>query len=293
MLSTTASAHLAHLPGSTRAEASWRFGRALQALGGVGLDGPVASQQQAPEECLVEAQVEIFESGGTLERAEVWLRTALDRLLGSDEDEAEQRYLLVWQARLTGLLWVARGRADHSLRVIVAGQFNQGITRLNAFPSGQAAGLGAAMLQPAGEIARWRLRTFHDIDVEEARALLAAASPGGLQALPGPQELEELVALHLPAVGQSLGDRPLDDGLAEVQAAAYVGTARDGLAVRSRDELTLPEMLELRRPEAGHQWLLERELAGGAAGRGGHLREADVGASMALLEELEEVVTTL
>ena len=73
------------------------------------MDGPVASQQQAPEECLVEAQVEMFESGGTLERAEVWLRTALDRLLGSDEDEAEQQYLLVWQARLTGLLWVARG----------------------------------------------------------------------------------------------------------------------------------------------------------------------------------------
>ena len=180
------------------------------------MDGPVASQRQAPEECLVEAQVEMFESGGTLERAEVWLRTALDRLLGSDEDEAEQRYLLVWQARLTGLLWVARGRADHSLRVIVAGQFNQGITRLNAFPSGQAARLGAAMLQPAGEIARWRLRTFHDIDVEEARALLAAASPGGLQALSGPQELDELVALHLPVEGWSLSGRPLDDGLAEV-----------------------------------------------------------------------------
>ena len=78
MLQTTALAHLAHLPGSTRAEASWRFGRALQSLGGVGLDGPVASQQfpgypQAPEECLVKAQVEMFEPGGTLESAEVWL----------------------------------------------------------------------------------------------------------------------------------------------------------------------------------------------------------------------------
>ena len=156
--------------------------------------------------------------------------------------------------------------------------------------SGLQIGLGAAMLRPAGEIARWRLRTFYDIDVEEARALLAAASPGGLQALSGPRELDELVALHLPAEGRSLSDRPLDDGLAELQAAAYVGTARDGLAVRSRDELTLPEMLELRHPDDGHQWLLELRLAGGAAGRGGHLPEADVGASMALLEE---VVSTL
>ena len=72
-----------------------------------------------------------------------------------------------------------------------------------------------------------------------------------------------------------------------------MGTAQDGLAVRSRDELSLPEMLELRRPEDGHQWLLELRIAGGAAGRGGYLPKAEVEASMALLEELKEVVSTL
>ena len=34
----------------------------------------------------------------TLERAEVWLRTALYWVLGSGEDEVEQQCLLVWQA---------------------------------------------------------------------------------------------------------------------------------------------------------------------------------------------------
>ena len=53
------------------------------------------------------------------------------------------------------------------------------------------------------------------------------------------------------------------------------------------------EMLELRHPDDGHQWLLELQLRGGAAGWGGNLPEADIGASMALLEELEEVVSTL
>ena len=64
----------------------------------------------------------------------------------------------------------------------MAGQFYQvsSTTGLDAFPSGQAARLGAALLWPAEEIARWWLQTFHDIAVEEAQALLAAASPGGL-----------------------------------------------------------------------------------------------------------------
>ena len=53
------------------------------------------------------------------------------------------------------------------------------------------------------------------------------------------------------------------------------------------------EMLELCHPDDGHQWLLELQLRGGAAGWGGNLPEADIGASMALLEELEEVVSTL
>ena len=65
----------------------------------------------------------MFLPRGTLESAEVWLWTTLDWLLGSGKDEADQQYQLVWQARLTGLLWVAQGRADHSLQVIMAGQF--------------------------------------------------------------------------------------------------------------------------------------------------------------------------
>ena len=40
----------------------------------------------------------MFEEGGTLERAEVWLRTALYWLLGLGEDEVEQQCLPVWQA---------------------------------------------------------------------------------------------------------------------------------------------------------------------------------------------------
>ena len=59
------------------------------------------------------------------------------------------------------------------------------------------------------------------------------------------------------------------------------------------EELLLPEMLELCHPDDGHQWLLELQLRGGAAGWGGNLPEADIVASMALLEELEEVVSTL
>ena len=89
--------------------------------------------------------------------------------------------------------------------------------------------------------------------MEEAQALLAAASPGGLQALSDPQELDKLVALHLPAEGWCLCDHPLDDRLTEWQAAAYVGTAWDGLAVRSCEELSLPKMLELCHPDDGHQ----------------------------------------
>ena len=102
-----------------------------------------------------------------------------------------------------------------------------------------------------------------------------------------------MVALHLPAEGQCLCNHPLDDGLTKWQAAAYVGTAQDGLAVRSHEELSLPEMLELRHPDDGHQWLLELRLTVGAASRGSHLPKANVGASMALLEELEEAVSTL
>ena len=69
MLKTTVSVPLAYLPGSARAEASWRFGRALQALGKVGPDVPVVSQEfsgypQALEECLVDVQVEMFEDLG-------------------------------------------------------------------------------------------------------------------------------------------------------------------------------------------------------------------------------------
>ena len=60
------------------------------------------------------------------------------------------------------------------------------------------------------------------------------------------------MALHLPAEGQCLCNHPLDDGLTKWQAAAYVGTAQDGLAVRSREELLLPEMLELCHPDDGH-----------------------------------------
>ena len=53
------------------------------------------------------------------------------------------------------------------------------------------------------------------------------------------------------------------------------------------------EMLELCHPDDGHQWLLELQLRGGAASQGGNLPETDIGASMALLEELEEVVSIL
>ena len=34
-------------------------------------------------------------------------------------------------------------------------------------------------------VARWRLRTFHDVDVEEATVFLAAANPGGLRGREG------------------------------------------------------------------------------------------------------------
>ena len=105
--------------------------------------------------------------------------------------------------------------------------------------------------------------------------------------------IEMIVALHLQAEGRCLCDHPLDDRLTEWQAAAYVGTAQDSLAVRSREELSLPEMLELCHPDDSHQWLLELQLTGGAASRVGHLPKADVGASMALLEGLEEVVSSL
>ena len=75
--------------------------------------------------------------------------------------------------------------------------------------------------------------------------------------------------------------------------AAYVRTAWDSLAVRSHEELLLPKMLELCHPDDSHQWLLELWLTGGAASQRSHLPEADVEASMALLEELEEVMSTL
>ena len=75
--------------------------------------------------------------------------------------------------------------------------------------------------------------------------------------------------------------------------AAYVGTAQDSLAVRSHEDLLLPKMLVLHHPDDSHHWLLELRLTGGAASQRSHLPEADVGASMALLEELEEVVSTL
>ena len=75
--------------------------------------------------------------------------------------------------------------------------------------------------------------------------------------------------------------------------AAYVGTAQDGFAVRNHEDLLLPKMLELCHPDDSHHWLLELRLTGGAASQGGHLPEANVGASMALLGELEEVVSTL
>ena len=75
---------------------------------------------------------------------------------------------------------------------------------------------------------------------------LATASPGGLCGLSGPRELEELVACHLPAVGQTLADRLLEDGLAELQAGAYLGTSWDGLALPpSLASLDLEELLDL------------------------------------------------
>ena len=63
--------------------------------------------------------------------------------------------------------------------------------------------------------------------------------------------------------------------------AAYVGTAQDSFAVRNHEDLLLPKMLELCHPDDSHHWLLELRLTGGAASQGGHLPEANVGASRA------------
>ena len=121
MLSAASVSPVPGLRTSTQVGVGWRFARALDSLGRVGLDGPVSACGRDTEGCLNEAQAELFGSEGSLLRAEIWLRTALERLLGAGFDELEEEYLLTWQARLAGLLWVARGRADQSLRVLVAG----------------------------------------------------------------------------------------------------------------------------------------------------------------------------
>ena len=139
-------------------------------------------------------------------------------------------YLLNHVARLWSLYWVACGRADKSLRVLYAGR---------------VAGLGEALLGAAGETARWRLRTWEDLDQEEAAALLMAAHPGGSASFTTEVAVAGLLAEYLPGPGQTLGNRPLSDGLEDVQMDRYVGSGRLELAV-FWPNLSLDEVLGLR-----------------------------------------------
>ena len=95
---------------------------------------------------------------------------------------------------------------------------------LGSWPGGGPAGM-------ARETARWRLWTYKDLEEEEVLVLLVGAHPGGLAAFQTIQARKMLVEEYLPAVGQTLGDQPLDDGLQEVQARRYVCPGRLDLAV--------------------------------------------------------------
>ena len=55
-----------------------------------------------------------------------------------------------------------------------------------------------------------------------------------------------------PTIGQTLADRPLEDGLAELQVGASLGTSRDGLALPpSIARLDLEELLDLQHEGEG------------------------------------------
>ena len=195
-----------------------RFLCGLQELR-VSFDGPitVVSWEPDPEASLDCAQESLMVLGD-LAGAEQWLRTAAEQACqtGEVQDEINGPYLLLRVARLLSLVWVARGRADHSLRVLVAAR---------------RAGFGSeVMLQAAAETARWRLRASHNKGLLEAAILLMAASDGGLATwlLPDlePARLLEFVAHHLPGPGMAMGNNPLQDGLEEAQEELYDGTGR-------------------------------------------------------------------
>ena len=85
---------------------------------------------------------------------------------------------------------------------------------------------------------------WDDLDLEEAAVLLVAAHPGGTAAFPTSAAVSELLEQHLPAVGQTMGDWPLADGLQDVQMAWYVGSGQQGLALHWPG-LHLDEVLDL------------------------------------------------
>ena len=187
--------------------------------------------------------------------------SALDLVLEEEREEEEveeeQAYQLNWVARLWRLYWVACGWADRSLRVLYAGR---------------VAGLGEALLGAAAETARWRLRTWDDLTQEEAVALLMAAHPDGTAAFATDVAVAEMLAQYLPAPGQTLRDRPLSDGLQDVQMDRYVGSGRLELKV-SWPNLDIDEVLGLRQ----------------SAYRGvdGHSEEGDHGAEVRHIMALE------
>ena len=107
---------MAYLASCARRGPSWQFATTLELLGEEGLAGELLD----PKGCLRRAQVSLLGSEGVLAETLPWLRTGLDRLLAGDwPEEAYQVYTLV---RVWGLHWVARGRADQSLRVLLAGK---------------------------------------------------------------------------------------------------------------------------------------------------------------------------
>ena len=239
---------------------AWVFALGLDSVG-VGLGGPVAAGRFVAEECLERAQVELLGRGDVeLANVRVWLSSALDLVLAAGlgvEDAAEEAYLVNWVARLWSLYWVARGRADQSLRVLYAGR---------------VAGLGEALLGAAGETARWRLRTWADLDLEEAAALLMAAHPGGSASFTTRAAVAELLGEYLPGPGQTMGDRPLSDGLEDIQMDRYVGSGR--LELQPLTDLGLEDVLARRHRR--WPWMVD-----------GHDEAEDRGAEVRHLRALE------
>ena len=95
---------------------------------------------------------------------------------------------------------------------------------------------------------------------------------GGAAAFGTGAAVIELLEQHLPAVGQTMGDQPLADGLQDVQMARYVGSGWLGLEVHWPG-ISLDEVLDY------------RQFA--YRGVDGHSQETDHGAEIRLLWALE------